>query len=78
MVRGLVIRLKLTTAQITLGEFWDAVARLGGFIGRKSDGQPGWQTLWRDWSRLQDLCWRVGAGAAKNVGDDKPHRRGLG
>ena len=29
-----------------------AVARLGGFIGRKSDGQPGWQTIWRGWQRL--------------------------
>ena len=29
-----------------------AVARLGGFIGRKSDGRPGWQTIWRGWQRL--------------------------
>src|SRR5580658_479515 len=29
-----------------------AVARLGGFIGRKSDGLPGWQTIWRGWRRL--------------------------
>ena len=29
-----------------------AVARVGGFIGRKSDGQPGWQTIWRGWQRL--------------------------
>ena len=29
-----------------------AVARLGGFIGRKSDGLPGWQTIWRGWQRL--------------------------
>lgn len=29
-----------------------AVARLGGFIGRKSDGMPGWQTIWRGWQRL--------------------------
>ncbi|MBP5976460.1 hypothetical protein HW132_27965 [Brasilonema sp. CT11] len=34
-----------------------AIARLGGFIGRKSDGPPGWQTLWRGWNRLQDICW---------------------
>jgi hypothetical protein len=34
-----------------------AIARLGGFIGRKSDGSPGWQTLWRGWNRLQDMCW---------------------
>jgi hypothetical protein len=29
-----------------------ATARLGGFIGRKSDGLPGWQTIWRGWQRL--------------------------
>jgi hypothetical protein len=29
-----------------------AVARVGGFIGRKSDGEPGWQTIWRGWQRL--------------------------
>jgi Transposase Tn5 dimerisation domain len=34
-----------------------AIARLGGFLGRKSDGLPGWQTLWRGWLRLQDMCW---------------------
>jgi hypothetical protein len=28
------------------------VARLGGFLGRKGDGQPGWQTIWRGWHRL--------------------------
>jgi hypothetical protein len=36
----------------TQGTFWVAVARLGGFIGRKSDGTPGWQTIWRGWQRL--------------------------
>ena len=31
----------------TVGEFMRALAGLGGFPGRKSDGQPGWQTIWR-------------------------------
>jgi hypothetical protein len=30
-----------------------ATARLGGFIGRKGDGLPGWQTIWRGWQRLR-------------------------
>jgi hypothetical protein len=29
-----------------------AIARLGGFLARKHDGQPGWQTIWRGWQRL--------------------------
>lgn len=31
------------------------IAKLGGFLGRKGDGEPGVQTLWRGWRRLQDL-----------------------
>lgn len=33
-----------------------AVARVGGFIGRRSDGLPGWQTIWRGWQRLMWMC----------------------
>jgi hypothetical protein len=36
----------------TQSTFWIGVARLGGFIGRKGDGMPGWQTIWRGWQRL--------------------------
>ena len=32
------------------------IAMLGGFLGRKSDGEPGWQTIWRGWNRLQDIA----------------------
>lgn len=31
------------------------VARLGGYLARKSDGPPGTITLWRGWKRLADL-----------------------
>jgi len=44
-----------------------AVARVGGFIGRKSDGEPGWQTIWRGWQRLM---W-MGAGAKLMEGKKK-------
>jgi len=33
-----------------------AVARLGGFLARKHDGMPGWQTIWRGWSKLLCMC----------------------
>jgi hypothetical protein len=31
------------------------VARLGGFLDRKGDGQPGVTAIWRGWQRLQDI-----------------------
>jgi len=33
-----------------------ATARLGGFLARKHDGLPGWQTIWRGWQRLMWLA----------------------
>jgi hypothetical protein len=33
-----------------------ATARLGGFLARKCDGMPGWQTIWRGWQRLMWMC----------------------
>jgi hypothetical protein len=37
------------------------IAQLGGFLGRKSDGEPGPVTLWRGLHRLHDLAamWRL-------------------
>jgi Transposase DNA-binding/Transposase DDE domain len=53
-----VVRLRGGSASpMTADQFWRAVAGLGGFLGRRRDGDPGWQTLWRGWQRLQDLCW---------------------
>lgn len=41
----------------TVRDFWHCLARLGGFIGRKSDGEPGWQTIWAGYTRFQDMLW---------------------
>ena len=37
------------------------VASLGGFLGRRGDGEPGTQTLWIGLQRLDDITttWRV-------------------
>jgi hypothetical protein len=45
----------------TLREAIRRVAGLGGFLGRKSDGEPGTQTLWLGLQRLDDIVamWRV-------------------
>ncbi len=40
------------------------VAKLGGFLGRKSDGEPGTETLWRGLQRLDGMTegWRLASG----------------
>lgn len=40
---------------LTPRQFWLTLAKRGGFIGRKSDGPPGWQTIWRGWSEIMTL-----------------------
>lgn len=37
---------------MTVRAFFRGVARLGGFLARKGDGEPGWQTTWRGWEKL--------------------------
>lgn len=32
------------------------IAQLGGFLGRKHDGEPGVTVIWRGWQRLQDMA----------------------
>ncbi len=49
---------------ITVYEYYREVAKMGGFIGRKSDGEPGWQTLWSGEMELTQL-W-MGAKLAIN------------
>ena len=39
-------------SELTVGQFYREVAKLGGFLARKSDGQPGWITIWRGWEKL--------------------------
>lgn len=43
------------------------IARLGGFLARKSDGMPGTLVLWRGWKRLSDLTqgWAIAQEAAR-------------
>lgn len=41
--------------RLTVRDFVRGVAKLGGFLGRKHDGEPGVLTLWRGYQRLQDM-----------------------
>lgn len=42
-------------ATMTCQQCWHAIARYGGYLGRKGDGPPGWKTLWRGWMHIQAI-----------------------
>jgi len=43
----------------TVGRFCQELAGLGGYLGRKCDGPPGWRTLWRGWLHAQTVLLGV-------------------
>jgi hypothetical protein len=49
-------------------DFYLALARLGGHQNRKSDGPPGWMTLWRGWNDLHLMVQGVQALDATRCG----------
>lgn len=55
MLRSL--RKRPPKAPWSVRDFYRELAKLGGFLGRKSDGEPGWMTLWHGFEKLH-LCLR--------------------
>lgn len=41
----------------TLKDYYYELAKLGGFLARKSDGGPGFITTWRGYLKLQDIIF---------------------
>lgn len=48
-------RFGAATTDLTVHEFFYALARLGGHQNRKHDHPPGWLVLWRGWMKLQSM-----------------------
>ncbi|MCE3294261.1 MAG: transposase family protein [Arthrobacter sp.] len=59
LVQLVALHFNLEAAGMTIHTFWRCVAKVGGFPGRKGDGDPGWLTLWQGWSEV--LQWYRGA-----------------
>jgi hypothetical protein len=55
MVEVLARQQKTDAKTMTVLNFWRLVARLGGFLGRKGDGHPGWRAVWDGWCYLSTL-----------------------
>jgi hypothetical protein len=56
-------------AELTPYQFWRTIAQRGGWLARKHDGRPGWQTLWRGWHEVALLV--EGAGLLHPVGEKR-------
>jgi hypothetical protein len=48
-------RYKEVREELSVHDFFYALARLGGHQNRKGDRQPGWLVLWRGWMKLQSM-----------------------
>jgi len=59
-------RYKKVRHDLSIHDFFYAVARLGGHQNRKNDHRPGWLVLWRGWMALQHMV--DGAEALKSCG----------
>jgi hypothetical protein len=64
----------------TLREATRMVASLGGFLGRKGDGEPGTQTIWLGLQRLDDIAamWCVMTGVPQTRGPTVSSETGYG
>ncbi len=48
----LLMKPKLAKQELTVYGFFRELAKLGGFLGRKHDGEPGWQSIWTGYKKL--------------------------
>ena len=48
-------RPKAKLTEMTVYDFFRELAKMGGFLGRKHDGEPGWMTVWRGYRKMQSL-----------------------
>jgi len=48
-------RYRKLRSDLTVHDFFFALARLGGHQNRKGDHRPGWLVLWRGWTKLQHM-----------------------
>ena len=65
-------------SEMTVRQFYRGLAKLGGFLARKHDGEPGWITIWRGREKLNTMLsgYQIGVKLEhkkfQNVGKDKP------
>mgnify|MGYP001570997851 FL=1 len=55
---------KVKPETLTPRKFWEGIAKRGGWLGRKSDGRPGWKTVWLGWHDVQLIALGLDLGGS--------------
>lgn len=55
LVQVVAVLAQKPASQLTAQQCWYTIAGLGGYLGRKGDGPPGWKTLWKGWFTIQAM-----------------------
>jgi Transposase DNA-binding len=55
LVQVVAVLAKVPATALTAQQCWYAIARCGGYLRRRSNGPPGWKTLWKGWFYVQTL-----------------------
>ena len=69
-LRALTYREQRSNASLTLHEATTAIAKLGGYLARKSDGPPGIKALWSGFQSLQYIVEGILLAERGDVGKD--------
>lgn len=48
---------RIDLMSLTVYQFFRELAKLGGFLARKHDGEPGWQTIWRGFQKMHAVLF---------------------
>jgi hypothetical protein len=55
VVQLVAVLAQVPAPQLTTQQCWYTIARYGGYLARRSNGPPGWKTLWKGWFYIQAL-----------------------
>ena len=64
----------LDLGSLTVYDFFRRLAQLGGFLARRGDGEPGWQTIWQGYQRLTAWLEGIRLVGGLPVEADPPHQ----
>ena len=64
LVRVVAALSKVKPEILTPRKFWEGIAKRGGWLGRKSDGRPGWKAVWLGWHDVQLIALGLDLGGS--------------